>query len=77
MCETDAQTDESIDADLIVAADALNRFIRSKYAATCQPDVDVGKCRFVWLGTHKRFDASTFAFENIEHGWFQARAYRC
>ena len=25
-------------------------------------------CRFVWLGTNKRFDAFTFAFEETEHG---------
>src|SRR5262249_21941039 len=36
----------------------------------------VRKCRFVWLGTHKLFDAFTFAFEKTEHGWFQAHAYR-
>ena len=34
------------------------------------------KCRFVWLGTHKLFDAFTFAFEETEHGWFQAHAYQ-
>ena len=34
------------------------------------------KCRFVWLGTHKRFEAFTFAFEETEHGWFQAHAYQ-
>ena len=30
----------------------------------------------MWLGTHKRFEAFTFAFEETEHGWFQAHAYR-
>jgi anthraniloyl-CoA monooxygenase len=29
-------------------------------------------CRFVWLGTRKKFDAFTFAFKQTEHGWFQA-----
>ncbi|HXI30660.1 MAG TPA: FAD-dependent monooxygenase, partial [Vicinamibacterales bacterium] len=66
----------SIDADLIVAADGLNSRIRAQYAATFQPDIDVRRCRFVWLGTHKRFDAFTFAFERTEWGWFQAHAYR-
>ncbi len=28
--------------------------------------------RFVWLGTKKRFDAFTFAFEKTDTGWFQA-----
>src|SRR5690606_516594 len=36
---------------------------------------DQRQCRFVWLGTRKVFDAFTFAFEQTEHGWFQAHAY--
>ena len=43
---------------------------------TYQPDIDLRQCRFVWLGTHKRFEAFTFAFEETEYGWFQAHAYR-
>jgi anthraniloyl-CoA monooxygenase len=75
--ETDVAGDEQFpDADLIIASDGLNSRIRAKYAATYQPDIDVRKCRFVWLGTHKRFDAFTFAFEKTEHGWFQAHAYQ-
>ncbi|HJV62009.1 MAG TPA: FAD-dependent monooxygenase, partial [Albitalea sp.] len=74
--ETEVADDSRIDADLIVAADGLNSRIRSKYAASFQPDIDLRQCRFVWLGTHKRFDAFTFAFEKTEWGWFQAHAYR-
>ena len=74
--ETDVTDDASVDADLILAADGLNSRIRQKYAATFQPDVDLRQCRFVWLGTHKLFDAFTFAFEKTEWGWFQAHAYR-
>lgn len=75
--ETEVQSDEDYpDADLIIAADGLNSRIRTKYAATYQPDIDIRKCRFVWLGTHKLFEAFTFAFEKTEWGWFQAHAYR-
>ncbi|HZY19279.1 MAG TPA: bifunctional salicylyl-CoA 5-hydroxylase/oxidoreductase [Ramlibacter sp.] len=75
--ETEAQGDEQFpDADLIIASDGLNSRIRSRYASTFQPDIDLRHCRFVWLGTHKRFDAFTFAFEETEHGWFQAHAYQ-
>ena len=74
--ETDVADDAGFDADLVIASDGLNSRIRDKYAATYQPDVDVRKCRFVWLGTHKCFEAFTFAFEQTEHGWFQAHAYR-
>jgi len=74
--ETEVADDTQIDADLILAADGLNSRIRSKYAATFQPDVDLRQCRFVWLGTHRLFDAFTFAFEKTPWGWFQAHAYR-
>ncbi len=75
--ETDVQGDEQYpDADLIIASDGLNSRIRTKYAATYQPDIDKRLCRFVWLGTNKLFEAFTFAFEQTEHGWVQAHAYR-
>ncbi|MDB5914099.1 MAG: hypothetical protein JWP22_2774 [Ramlibacter sp.] len=75
--ETDVQDDHQYpDADLIIASDGLNSRLRTKYAATYQPDVDTRRCRFVWLGTHKLFDAFTFAFEKTQWGWFQAHAYR-
>ena len=75
--ETDVQDDTAYpNADLIIASDGLNSRIRAKYAATYQPDIDTRRCRFVWLGTHKLFEAFTFAFEETEHGWFQAHAYR-
>ncbi|MDE2287524.1 MAG: bifunctional salicylyl-CoA 5-hydroxylase/oxidoreductase [Burkholderiales bacterium] len=63
-------------ADLVIASDGLNSRIRTRYQDTFHPDIDVRKCRFVWLGTHQRFDAFTFAFEQTEHGWFQAHAYQ-
>ncbi|MDC7718683.1 bifunctional salicylyl-CoA 5-hydroxylase/oxidoreductase [Vogesella sp. DC21W] len=75
--ETEVQSDEDYpDADLIIAADGLNSRIRTKYAETYQPDIDIRQCRFVWLGTRKLFDAFTFAFEKTEWGWFQVHAYR-
>ncbi|MGG7606115.1 bifunctional salicylyl-CoA 5-hydroxylase/oxidoreductase [Massilia sp. BKSP1R2A-1] len=63
-------------ADLIVACDGVNSAIRSRYAEVFQPEVERRHCRFVWLGTRKKFDAFTFAFEETEHGWFQAHAYQ-
>ncbi|MEB0110817.1 bifunctional salicylyl-CoA 5-hydroxylase/oxidoreductase [Variovorax sp. RTB1] len=78
--ETDAADDQAAaakyDADLVIACDGLNSRIRQRYAETFEPDVDLRKCRFVWLGTHQTFDAFTFAFEQTEHGWFQAHAYQ-
>ncbi len=78
--ETDVQDDQSIaahyNADLVIASDGLNSRIRTRYAQTFKPDVELRNCRFVWLGTHKTFDAFTFAFEQTEHGWFAAHAYK-
>ncbi|NKE65004.1 bifunctional salicylyl-CoA 5-hydroxylase/oxidoreductase [Ramlibacter sp. RBP-2] len=75
--ETDVQDELAFpEADLVIASDGLNSRIRAKYADTFQPDIDLRRCRFVWLGTHKRFEAFTFAFEETEHGWFQAHAYQ-
>ncbi|CAN5910799.1 bifunctional salicylyl-CoA 5-hydroxylase/oxidoreductase [soil metagenome] len=78
--ETDAADDQAAaakyNADLVIACDGLNSRIRQRYAETFEPDVDLRKCRFVWLGTHQTFDAFTFAFEQTEHGWFQAHAYQ-
>ena len=63
--------------DLVVAADGLNSRARNEFAAHFKPDIDVRKCKFVWLGTHQKFDdAFTFIFEETEHGWIWAHAYQ-
>jgi anthraniloyl-CoA monooxygenase len=64
------------DADLIIAADGVNSRTRTSNAHLFEPDIDVRKCRFIWLGTTQKFDAFTFAFEQTEHGWFQIHAYQ-
>ncbi len=62
-------------AGLVVAADGVNSAIRAQYADHFRPDVDVRRCRYVWLGTHKPFDAFTFYFEETPAGWYQAHCY--
>ena len=78
--EKDVADDQALateyQADLVIACDGLNSRIRTRYADVFQPDIDNRQCRFVWLGTHKTFDAFTFAFEQTEHGWFQAHVYK-
>lgn len=78
--ETDVRDDQELAekyrADLVIASDGLNSRVRTRYADVYKPDIDTRKCRFVWLGTHKKFDAFTFAFVQTEHGWFQAHAYQ-
>jgi anthraniloyl-CoA monooxygenase len=72
----EASEAERFGADLVVACDGINSRIRARYAETYRPDLDLRRCRFVWLGTTRRFDAFTFAFEKTPHGWFQAHAYQ-
>ncbi|MCH6587385.1 MAG: bifunctional salicylyl-CoA 5-hydroxylase/oxidoreductase [Proteobacteria bacterium] len=64
------------DADLIVAADGINSKIRDRYAEAFEPEIDLRKNKFVWLGTRRTFDAFTFIFEETGHGWIWAHAYR-
>ena len=62
--------------DVIVAADGVNSGIRKRYAEYFQPELDVRKAKYIWLGTKRRFDAFTFAFVENECGVYQAHAYR-
>jgi anthraniloyl-CoA monooxygenase len=63
--------------DLVLAADGLNSRSRATFADVFKPDIDVRRCKFVWLGTHQKFDdAFTFIFEKTPHGWVWAHAYQ-
>ena len=68
--------DQFPDADLIVAADGLNSKVRNTYAEYFEPDIELRRNKFIWLGTHKAFDAFTFIFKRLETGWIQVHAYR-
>ena len=75
--EVDADSDlQYPEADLVIASDGINSRIRSNYEAVFQPDVVTRPNRYIWLGTHKLYDAFTFLFEKTEHGWFQAHIYK-
>jgi anthraniloyl-CoA monooxygenase len=62
--------------DLIIAADGANSRIRTRYQPHFGVDIQVRHNKFFWFGTHKVFDAFTFAFERTEAGWVWAHAYR-
>jgi len=65
------------DADLIVASDGINSKTRERYADVFQPEIDIRKNKFIWLGTHRKFDdAFTFSFKHTDHGWIWAHAYQ-
>ena len=64
------------ECDLVIACDGLNSKIRGQLAEHFEPDIELRKNKFIWLGTHKVFDAFTFIFVETEHGWVQVHAYR-
>ena len=64
------------EADLIIASDGIHSRIRQRYAEIFQPEIVTRPNRYIWLGTHKLYDAFTFLFEKTEHGWFQAHIYK-
>jgi anthraniloyl-CoA monooxygenase len=63
------------EADLVIACDGANSQVRQRYAPEFQTEVDVGRNKYIWLGTHRVFDAFTFAFEKTPAGWIWFHAY--
>ncbi len=63
-------------ADLVIVSDGIKSRVRERFVDSFRPDIDLRRCRYVWLGTPRRFDAFTFAFTETAHGWFQAHAYQ-
>ena len=77
--ETEFDSAESYrrDYDLVVASDGINSRVRQEYAEVFRPDIDTRLCKFIWLGTHQKFDdAFTFIFERTQHGWMWAHVYQ-
>ncbi len=63
------------DYDLVVACDGLNSAVRTRYADTFRPTLDVRDCRYMWLGTDKVFDAFKFYVAQTPHGVMQIHGY--
>ena len=75
--EQDAASDLDFpDADLVIASDGINSNVRNRCPEVFKPDIVSRPNRYIWLGTHKQYDAFTFLFEKTEHGWFQAHIYK-
>lgn len=64
------------EADLIIACDGVNSSMRQLCSGHFQTDVEVGRNKYIWLGTHKVFDRFAFAFEETSAGWIWFHAYR-
>jgi anthraniloyl-CoA monooxygenase len=67
------EVEEPPEADLVVAADGANSFIRRQrdFGTTVEPEGS----KYVWFGTDLVFDAFTFVFRETEHGLFNVHAY--
>jgi len=62
-------------ADLVVACDGINSFVRARHADVFRPTLDVRKAKYIWLGTTRPFEAFTFFVKENEHGFFQTHCY--
>jgi anthraniloyl-CoA monooxygenase len=74
--EVEANAADFGDADVIVVADGAGSGTRRASAEAFGTTLETRRNRYIWLGTHQRFDAFTFAFEETPHGWFQVHAYQ-
>jgi anthraniloyl-CoA monooxygenase len=63
-------------ADLIVAADGAGSLIREQCADQFRPTIELGRNRFVWLGTTRPFPAFTFYFKHSAAGLWRTHAYQ-
>ncbi|MGH3874756.1 MAG: FAD-dependent monooxygenase [Pseudonocardiaceae bacterium] len=66
---------EFADADLIVACDGANSWVRKLHGEHLQTGVDVGRNKYIWLGTRQVFDSFMFAFEETAAGWIWFYSY--
>lgn len=62
--------------DLVIASDGINSRFRETYREHLDVDIDMRPNKFLWLGTHKLFDAFTFIFKETAAGWIWVHAYR-
>jgi anthraniloyl-CoA monooxygenase len=68
--------DAFADADLIVAADGINSFIRGLYQDHFQPTFELRRNHFIWLGTSAPTDAFSFHFTTNEFGIWDLCTYQ-
>ncbi len=64
------------DADLIVAADGINSFVREKYKEYFQPKIEYRRNHFIWLGTSAPTEAFSFHFTTNEFGIWDLCTYQ-
>ncbi len=74
--EVEPDIEQFSDYDLVIASDGINSRFREAYKAHLDVDIDMRPNKFIWLGTHKLFDAFTFIFKETPAGWIWVHAYR-
>ncbi len=68
--------DRFADADVIVAADGINSTIRARYAEYFQPEIELRRNHFIWLGSTAPTPAFSFFFTENEFGIWDLCTYQ-
>ncbi|HEY0166733.1 MAG TPA: bifunctional salicylyl-CoA 5-hydroxylase/oxidoreductase [Jatrophihabitans sp.] len=65
----------SRDYDLVLACDGANSAVRIKYADVFRPSLEVGRNKYMWLGTDLVFEAFKFYICQTPYGVMQVHGY--
>jgi len=70
-----AEVTDCPQADLVVVCDGARSRIRDRHADHFGTDIDVGRNKYIWLGTPHVFRTFAFGFEQTPAGWIWFHAY--
>ena len=73
--EAPAPAELSASHDLVVAADGANSAVRKAAEESFRPNLEIRRCKYMWLGTDLVFDAFKFYIEPTPHGVMQIHGY--
>ncbi len=63
------------EADLVVAADGVNSWVRRAHADWFRPTLGQAESKYAWYGADLAFPVFTYIFKDTEWGAFQAHCY--
>ncbi len=64
------------DCDVLVGADGVNSATRARYSEHFQPDLNLGRNKYIWYGTRQLFHGLTLTFRETAAGVFAAHSYK-